>query len=142
MTAMFKDNKKAPRPTDTLIGQGSLVEGRLECKSNLRVEGQIHGEIECQGQVIIGETGEAMSNIKGAEVIVAGKVVGDVSTTGKLTITASGQVDGNVEVAKLIIVEGGLLNGSSKMDRIAPVPTPSASSGKGKMKKSARPEAG
>ncbi|MCH1638720.1 polymer-forming cytoskeletal protein [Paenibacillus timonensis] len=139
---MFKDNKKAPRLTDTLIGQGSLIEGKLECKSNLRLEGQIHGEIDCQGQVIIGETGEAMSNIKGAEVIVAGKVVGDVSTAGKLTITASGQVDGNVDVAKLIIVEGGLLNGSSKMERIAPAPTPSASSGKGKMKKAARPEAG
>lgn len=138
---MFKD-KKAPRLTDTLIGQGSLVEGKLECKSNLRVEGQIHGEIDCQGRVIIGETGEAMSNIKGADVIVAGKVIGDVTTTGKLTITASGQVDGNVDVAKLIIVEGGLLNGSSKMERVAPAPTPSASSGKGKVKKAARPEAG
>jgi cytoskeletal protein CcmA (bactofilin family) len=139
---MFKDNKKAPRLTDTLIGQGSLIEGKLECKTNLRVEGQIHGEIDCQGQVIIGETGEAMSNIKGTDVIVAGKVVGDVSTTGKLTITASGQVDGNVDVARLIIVEGGLLNGASKMERITPVSAPSASSGKGKVKKAARPEAG
>jgi cytoskeletal protein CcmA (bactofilin family) len=68
-------------------------------------------------------------------------VIGDITTTGKLTITASGQIDGNVDVAKLIIVEGGLLNGSSKMERVAAAAAPTASSGKGKVKK-ARPEAG
>ncbi|MGG6314527.1 bactofilin family protein [Paenibacillus macerans] len=137
---MFKDGKKTASLTDTLIGQGSTIEGKLECQSNLRVEGKVHGEIECHGQVVIGETGEANSSIKGAEVIVAGKVVGDISTVGKLTITGSGQVDGNVEVAKLVIVEGGLLNGSSKMDRKAPAPAPS--SPKEKVKKAAQTQAG
>ncbi|GJM76678.1 hypothetical protein HMSSN036_88940 [Paenibacillus macerans] len=113
---MLKDRKNAAGLTDTLIGQGSSIEGKLECKSNLRLEGKFSGEIECLGQVVIGETGEARSNIQGGEVVVAGKVVGDISTRGKLTITGNGQVDGNVDVAKLIILEGGQLNGSSKME--------------------------
>lgn len=104
---MLKDRKNAAGLTDTLIGQGSSIEGKLECKSNLRLEGKFSGEIECLGQVVIGETGEARSNIQGGEVVVAGKVVGDISTRGKLTITGNGQVDGNVDVAKLIILEGG-----------------------------------
>lgn len=117
---MLKDRKNAAGLTDTLIGQGSSIEGKLECKSNLRLEGKFSGEIECLGQVVIGETGEARSNIQGGEVVVAGKVVGDISTRGKLTITGNGQVDGNVDVAKLIILEGGQLNGSSKMEPAAP----------------------
>ncbi|MED4958412.1 polymer-forming cytoskeletal protein, partial [Paenibacillus macerans] len=96
------------------------------------------------GQVVLGETGEARSNIQGGEVVVAGKVDGDISTRGKLTITGNGQVDGNVDVAKLIILEGGQLNGSSKMEpaAAAPAPAPTPANAKEKRKKSAQPEAG
>lgn len=138
--AMFKNGKKAAGLTDTLIGQGSVIEGKLECKANLRVEGKFHGEINCLGQIVIGETGEVKSNIKGGEVIVAGKVIGDITTEGRLTITNSGQVDGNVNVAKLVIIEGGLLNGASKMEKTLPAPTPVPS--KKKVKKAAQAEAG
>lgn len=140
---MFKDKKLSANQTDTLIGQGSFIEGKLECKANLRVEGKFQGEIDCLGQVIVGETGEATSNIKGADIIVAGKVIGDITTEGRLTITSSGQVDGNVDVAKLIITEGGQLNGSSKMERAASSAASASSvSPKAKNKKAAQPEAG
>lgn len=135
---MFKDAKKSA--TDTLIGQGSLFEGKLECKSNLRVEGQVHGEIDCLGQVVIGKTGEVQSSIKGADVIVAGTVIGDITTPGRLTIADSGRVVGNVHVAKLVIIEGGALNGTSRMEK--PAPAVSQVTGKEKGKKQPQAEAG
>ncbi|WP_055105697.1 bactofilin family protein [Paenibacillus ihumii] len=138
---MLKDHKKASGWQGTLIGQGSVAEGKLECEAGLRIEGSFRGEIHCQGQVIIGETGEAHSNIHGADIIVAGKVVGDIASQGRLTITSSGLVEGNVHVAKLVIVEGGLLNGASKMEKPAPVSLPAADSNK-KAKKARQPEAG
>lgn len=138
---MFKDHKKASGWQGTLIGQGSNAEGKLECEANLRIEGAFHGEIHCQGQVIIGETGEAYSNIKGADIVVAGKVIGDISSQGRLTISSSGLVEGNVNVAKLVIAEGGLLNGTSKMEKAVTVPIPAAEPAK-KSKKAAQPEAG
>ncbi|WP_018751002.1 bactofilin family protein [Paenibacillus sanguinis] len=127
---MFKETKKST--TDTLIGQGSLFEGKLECKSNLRVEGQVHGEINCLGQVVIGKTGEVQSSIKGADVVVAGTVFGDISTSGRLTIADSGRVVGDVHVAKLVIIEGGALNGMSRMEKPAPAVTQTAGKEKGK----------
>ncbi|MNN03013.1 Polymer-forming cytoskeletal [compost metagenome] len=134
---MLRDNKKNNQATDTLIGQGSVVEGKMDCESNLRIEGKFKGEIQCKGQVIIGETGEANSNIYGADIVVAGIVIGDITTKGRLTITSSGEVKGNVSVAKLIIAEGGLLSGTSTMERVAaPLPI------KEKVSKSAQPEAG
>ncbi|GGH12713.1 bactofilin family protein [Paenibacillus segetis] len=133
---MLKNNKKVFRTTDTLIGQGTVVEGNLHCEANLRIEGKFHGEIHCLGELIIGESGEASSNIKASEVIVAGKVIGDIISHGKLTITSNGQVDGSVHVVNLIIMEGGILNGNSKMEK-APV-----SVVKEKVKKVVQPEAG
>lgn len=137
---MFKENKRSAETTDTLIGQGTVAEGKLECEANLRIEGQFQGEIHCQGQIIIGETGIATSTISGADVIVAGKVVGDIKTKGRLTITGSGRVDGNVDVSKLIIAEGGLLNGSSVMERT--VLEPVLTKEKAKKNNKAQAEAG
>lgn len=135
---MFKQNKKTYQTTDTLIGQGSSAEGKLECDANLRIEGNFQGEIHCAGDVIVGETGEAISNIIAANVIVAGKVSGDISTQGRLTITKNGKIVGNVHVNNLIILEGGVLNGSSKMEN-APTPVPNI---KEKNKKEVQSEAG
>lgn len=122
---MRRRNKLPAGNRYTLIGLGTSIQGKLECEANLRIEGHFHGEIDCAGQVVIGETGEAKSNIRGADIIVAGHVIGDIISEGRLTITGSGHVDGNVHVAKLIIVEGGLLNGSSHMERSAAAQVPS-----------------
>lgn len=139
---MFKDNKTTTvKGTHTLIGTGCHFEGKLRSEANLRLEGKFQGEMECTGEIVIGESGEAHSTIKGSEIIVAGKVFGDIITEGKLTITASGQVDGNVSAHTLVIADGGVLNGISIMERplISAVPSPSAS---GKTKNNRQPEAG
>ncbi|WP_438347575.1 bactofilin family protein [Paenibacillus sp. FA6] len=101
--------------TDTLIGQGSEITGKLNCDANLRIEGKFNGQIESQGDVIVGEFAEARSNIQAKEVIIAGKVYGDIAASGKLTITPTGQMFGDVSSSSLIIMEGGALSGTSTM---------------------------
>ncbi|BBH21818.1 hypothetical protein Back11_31630 [Paenibacillus baekrokdamisoli] len=112
---MFKENKRLGT-TDTLIGQGTHIDGKLTSEAGIRIEGEYHGEIACKGDVIIGECGVVKSNITARDVIVAGKVFGDIHTKGRLTITASGHLNGNVAAQSLLIQEGGIFNGSSRME--------------------------
>lgn len=113
---MFKDSKRVVA-TDTLIGQGTLTEGKMVCDASLRIEGEYRGDIECKGNVIIGECGVARSNITAVDVTVAGKVFGDIMTKGRLIITSSGQLNGNLYANTLIIQDGGIINGSCQMDQ-------------------------
>ncbi|CAM4475675.1 bactofilin family protein [Paenibacillus tarimensis] len=114
---MFKDHSsKRLSVTDTLIGQGTVAEGKISCEAGLRVEGEYRGDITCKGDVIIGECGVARSNIEARDVTIAGKVYGDIQTTGRLTITSSGQLHGNVAAKALIILDGAVLNGSCRMN--------------------------
>jgi len=113
---MFKEPKRAIG-TDTLIGQGTQAEGKLTSESGIRIEGEYRGDIECKGDVIIGECGLAKSNIIAKELTVAGKVFGDIFTEGRLTITASGQVHGTITANILLIQEGGILNGTCRMEK-------------------------
>ncbi|MDQ8733030.1 polymer-forming cytoskeletal protein [Paenibacillus sp. LHD-38] len=112
---MFKDNKRLAA-ADTLIGQGTLSEGKMICETSLRIEGEHRGDIECNADVIIGECGLARSNIMARDIIIAGKVFGDIITKGRLTITASGMLTGAVTAHSLIIHDGGSLNGSCQME--------------------------
>lgn len=114
---MFRDNKRLAA-TDTLIGQGTLTEGKMMCEANLRIEGEYRGDIECKGDVIIGECGIARSNITARDITVAGKVFGDITTKGRLIITSSGHITGNLSANTLIVQDGGMINGNCMMERL------------------------
>lgn len=123
---MFKKTKNLmnPNTTDTLIGEGTSFEGRIKSEASIRIEGGITGDIDCAGDVIIGEHGVVKSNISARDVVLAGSVHGNITTKGKLTITSTGSLHGNISAASFIIEEGGVFQGSSKMETKSAVPAP------------------
>lgn len=115
---MLKARKKTDlNQTDTLIGQETSMEGQLRSKASTRIDGRIKGDIECEGDCIVGERGHAESNVRARHISIAGKVIGDVFTEGTLTILSTGSLHGNCEAATLIIEEGGVFNGTSSMSK-------------------------
>lgn len=114
---MFKKKAKSidPNSTDTLLGEGTQFEGNLNSEASIRVEGAIVGDIECKGDVTIGDNGSAQSTITARNVIIAGKVKGNINAAEKLTITSTGQLHGNATSKKLIIDDGGIFMGNSQM---------------------------
>lgn len=116
MTLMFKGKRVDLSATDTLIGEGSVFEGKVKSEASIRIEGQMIGDIECGGDVTIGEAGKVKSNIFARNVIVAGVVHGNVTAKGTLTISASGQLYGNTAAQTLVISEGAVFQGTSKME--------------------------
>ncbi len=70
----------------------------------------------CAGDVTVGEKGIVKSNISARDVIIAGSVHGNINTKGKLAITSTGSLHGNTTAVSFIIDEGGVFQGTSKMD--------------------------
>ncbi|MFD0695538.1 polymer-forming cytoskeletal protein [Paenibacillus sp. GCM10027628] len=116
---MLGSSKSKPindKTTDTLIGGSTICEGKIMSEASLRIEGQMNGDIECAGDITIGENAVVQSNIHARDVIIAGKVKGNVHTKGKLIVTSSGVLVGNIDVRSFIIQEGGIFQGSSSMN--------------------------
>jgi cytoskeletal protein CcmA (bactofilin family) len=115
---MFKGKKKLINPniTDTLVGEGSQFEGRIKSEASLRIEGMVTGDVECTGDVTVGEHGVVKSNIIARNIIIAGSVHGNIMTKGILKITSTGKLYGNTTAASLMIDEGGIFQGTSKME--------------------------
>ncbi|MGQ3477931.1 bactofilin family protein [Paenibacillus sp. TY11] len=116
---MFKESKRklsAPA-TDTLLANGTSFEGTVEAEANIRIDGHFRGDIHSTRTVVIGESAVVRSDIIARDVILAGKVFGSITTEGQLTITPTGELYGNTATAVLVISEGGVLDGTSQMNR-------------------------
>lgn len=111
-----KGGKINPNVLDTLIGEGTVIEGRIIARTSIRIEGAIHGDIECAGDVVLGSSAVARSIVSARSVSNAGIVHGSITAKERLYITKTGQVFGKVCAASLIIAEGGVLEGESKMN--------------------------
>lgn len=115
MLGSSKSKRIDTKTTDTLIGASTICEGKIMSEASLRIEGQLHGDIECAGDITIGENAVVQSNIQARDVIIAGKVKGNIHTKGKLLVTSSGVLVGNIDVRSFIVQEGGIFQGSSAM---------------------------
>lgn len=116
---MFSKKKAAstnPDAMDTVIGEGSVFEGKIRSQAGVRIEGTIHGDVESAGDVVIGEKGIVKSNIHARNVVIAGAVHGNVTAKDSLTILASGQLNGNSSASRLVVNEGAVFNGGSRME--------------------------
>jgi cytoskeletal protein CcmA (bactofilin family) len=116
MSMRRKNKALNPNMTDTLVGAGSTVEGKITSKAGLRIEGRVVGDVHCEGDVTIGEHGKLESNIHARNVYNAGVVEGSVVTRGMLTITPTGRVIGDIDVQALSIAQGGVFQGQSRME--------------------------
>lgn len=106
----------------TIVGQGAKLEGKVVSAGSLRIDGQISGTIEADGDVMLSATSTVEADIDAASVSVAGRFKGDVTVKGKAEITRGGRVDGNITAKTLVIEEGATFNGSSRMDGGASTP--------------------
>jgi cytoskeletal protein CcmA (bactofilin family) len=109
--------KKSPHfKTDTLVGEDTIIEGKIVSQAGIRIEGQVIGDIESAGHVTVGERAMLLSNIVAREVTIAGTVHGNVTSPSRLVITATGQLTGEIEAGSLTVMEGGVFQGVSKME--------------------------
>lgn len=104
------------RPVDTVIGAGTEIRGSVTVNGTLRIDGYVDGEIQAQGEVVVGESGRVAATLTAANLSVAGVVDGDVTVRGRLTIAPTGRVLGNAKVGALIVEEGGILRGECDME--------------------------
>lgn len=108
-------DKTVSGKVDTYVGEETSLEGNLTSRGNICIYGSIKGEIECQGRVLIGESGNIEADILANDVVVSGKVVGNVTAKGRLEMSPTGVIQGDIKTSRLIIEGGGKLDGHCEM---------------------------
>lgn len=101
---------------ETIVGRNTQFKGTVSGAGNIRIDGSLEGEIEGEGNVIVGEMGEVVANVKARNVLISGLVRGNVQAAEKLEILNSGKLYGDVSAAILSVSEGAVFKGNSNME--------------------------
>ena len=101
----------------SFIAEGVNVKGNIQSRVSLRIDGAVEGDIDVQGDLIIGSSAALKGNVKGENIILAGKLEGNLTAKGKVEITSIGQLKGDISCSIFSLEEGGYLEGNTSMIR-------------------------
>jgi cytoskeletal protein CcmA (bactofilin family) len=112
---LTKSNTESGLNELNILNAGTYLEGTLETKGSVQINGKLKGVIKAGDEVRIGRTGEIIGEIYAKNARVAGKVEGNMFIEERLTLEESSSLNGNLTAGKLIIDEGAFFNGHADM---------------------------
>ncbi len=104
------------RELNTIIGKGSVIEGTINIKNSIRVDGKVKGDLSSTGTVTIGGDGQVDGTIVAANAIIGGRVRGKMIVKQKIILEKNSVMIGDLKTQKLNINEGAVFDGNCIMD--------------------------
>ena len=105
----------------TVIGSGSKFVGEISGEENIVIHGQIEGDCNLQGTVVVEEGAKWIGTIKASNVVIAGYVKGDISAKEKLELASTAEIEGNLAGPVIAVAEGAIIKGNMQMTEGAKV---------------------
>lgn len=94
------------------VGIGTLLEGKLDGKGNYLVEGDVAGNGEIDGVLVLAAGAHWMGDVTADYVTVAGKIDGNVTARSKIDLAPTALVTGNLTSPVIAIATGAVYEGA------------------------------
>ena len=92
----------------TVLARDDALSGKLTRKGPGQLLGNFSGQVECDGDLLVGPEAHVEADIRGVRITISGLVRGNVIAAGRLKITNSGRLEGDATVGALVVQEGGV----------------------------------
>ena len=103
-----------------VIVEGSKIIGDFIAESNVRIDGEIQGNVSSSAKVVIGQTGIISGNLICSDADIEGKVDGTIKVEGLLSLRSNAKIVGEITTGKIQIEEGAQFSGQCKMSNFTP----------------------
>ncbi|GAB1415233.1 polymer-forming cytoskeletal protein [Paludibacter sp.] len=94
---------------------GSKISGDIVSDSDFRIDGEITGNVECKGKIVIGRTGVFKGNIKCENAEIIGLIEGDLDVEETTTLRTSANLNGDIKTKYLVVEPNAIFNGNCSM---------------------------
>ncbi len=101
--------------TTCIIASGTRIEGKFSTTEDVRLDGIIVGEVNCEKRVVMGETGKVEGNVLTVDSSVRGKVKGEIKVSGTLHLHETAKIDGAIIARKMIVDSGASYSGDCRV---------------------------
>ncbi len=99
----------------TLIGHGTTLKGDISSSSDIRIDGNIIGNVHSSAKIVIGANGSVEGDVSGTQADVVGKVSGNIRAKDLLQLRGDCVVTGNLYAGKLQVEPSATFNGQCHM---------------------------
>jgi cytoskeletal protein CcmA (bactofilin family) len=117
---MKKNSNETGGLMNTIIGKDTVIDGTLDVKGSLRIDGTVKGKVICSECVTVGATGIVEAEIEADTAIIAGRIDGNVETTEKIELQNKCEMNGDLKTKSLVIEQGAVFCGACNMKDRAP----------------------
>lgn len=111
-----KSTFESPERLNRLV-EGSKIIGDLFADSNLRIDGEIKGNVSTSSKVVIGENGKITGNLTCLDADIEGIVEGTITVEGLLVLREAAKISGDIYTLRIQIDEGAFFNGKCQMGK-------------------------
>ena len=122
MIGKSQSSKGDPKPPtlseeiSAFLGKETVFEGKMTFEGVFRLDGKFGGEIFESGTLIVGETAAVKGKIAVSTLVINGLVEAEVQAKSRVEIHSSGKFYGNLSTPIITIAEGGIFEGTCKME--------------------------
>ncbi|MBN2765157.1 MAG: polymer-forming cytoskeletal protein [Paludibacteraceae bacterium] len=97
------------------LTNGSKIVGKIIADNDFRIDGEVEGEIICNGKVIVGINGLLKGSISCINAEIIGNVVGDIVVSDSLLLRSTANIKGDVKTKTLSVEPNAIFNGTCSM---------------------------
>lgn len=111
-----KEEQSTGNGLHNTLAAGTTVKGNIITETDFRLDGNVEGDIHCNGKLVIGPRGNVQGNIICNNAEIHGTVTGTIQISDKLVLKATAQVQGEVTTQILEIEPNAKFNGTCRMN--------------------------
>ncbi len=109
--------QKLPISEVCTLALGSVIDGNVKVAVNLRLEGEVKGNVVCGGRLVLSKTAIILGNVTCGDLICEGKINGDIIAKTGINILPTAEVNGDIQCTMLQIDNGASFNGKCTMHK-------------------------
>jgi len=115
---MFSDKKKQKpdfSKEQNKISQGTLLTGDIKSEGSFRIEGELNGNLDVKGKIVIGETGFVNGDLVCENADIEGHFEGKMKVNTCLSLKSTANISGEVVTDQLVVENGAVFNATCQM---------------------------
>ena len=100
------------------IEQGTKIKGDIVTHGNIRLDGEIEGNILSESKVVLGTSCKMTGNLKAQNAEISGEVKGEIEISELLILKPTAVISGQIKSTKMVVEEGAVFNGTCNMGAV------------------------
>lgn len=98
-----------------IISEGTTIKGDINANGDIRIDGELSGNISAKGKLVVGPRGKIQGEIVCNNVEVSGFINGKVTANELLNMKSTSKIEGDIIAGKLSVEPGSLFTGTCTM---------------------------